>query len=387
MMVLGKSFWLKGFDKPRYPIFQKGMGAGISLYELATAVGKEDGVGTISSVGLDQFTSKRIGEKLNQKDATKKEIEDTKKDGGIAAINIMVALRNHYRPSVEGAVEGGVNIIVSGAGLPKNLPGIVNEILDTNNHKINLMPKVSSVDVAKLITKLWEKKYGYIPNGFVLEGPLAGGHLAWKNEELSDPDFYKKNSLENLFYELKEFAQDIPIIPAGGIYTHEDAVRYLDAGAVAVGFATIFAPTKESSASKGFKDAYINSTEDDIIITTKNWGSPFGYPFRVIRSSPLVQEWESHPERWINKENPDSDERSYCICSNLLGTADIDKTKLLEKGKISKHCSEGYALRPDGTCPAFGNVNYNKLVTAGTNAVRVSEEVPVKQVMDALKGL
>ena len=151
--ILEKNFRLKGISG-RYPIIQGGMGIGVSLYSLASAVGREGCIGTISSVALDQLVRKRLLESGEQvKDvknrsmdfieATAREVYDTKKDCGVVAINIMVALPNYYEQSVEGAVEGGANMIISGAGLPLNLPSLVEKYAG-EDHDINLVPIVSS---------------------------------------------------------------------------------------------------------------------------------------------------------------------------------------------------------------------------------------------------
>ena len=170
-MSLERILKLKGIE-PRYPIIQGGMGIGVSLYALASAVGKCGGIGTLSSVALDQFTRKRLlaqGEEVEDVspgrmdfvEATRREVSDTKKEAGVVAINIMCRLPLFYEKSVEGAVKGGVNMIVSGAGLAINagdnhdvdLPYLVEKYAG-KDHNINLVPIVSSSAIFNKIS--WE---------------------------------------------------------------------------------------------------------------------------------------------------------------------------------------------------------------------------------------
>ena len=168
----------------------------MSLYPLANAVAKEGGLGIVSSVALDRIVSKRTGKKYNTYEATYEEISRAKENGGFAGINIMVALVRDYNDSVKGALDANADVIISGAGLPLNLPAI-QPPKDTA-----LIPIVSSVRALELICKKWER-LGYRPDAVVLEGPLAGGHLGFKMNEVFQEEF----SLEKLFPPVKDFAQ------------------------------------------------------------------------------------------------------------------------------------------------------------------------------------
>ncbi len=255
------------------------MGIGISLAALARAVAKRGGIGTISSAGLAAIVSRRLGRRVDIREATAIEVAESKKEGGCIAINIMVALHQSFTDSILGAIDGGVDAIILGAGLPTTLP----ESLEKAD--IALIPIVSSVKALRIIYKRWTERLKRIPDAVVLEGPLAGGHLGFAYDDLKKQEF----QLENLFGPVKEFARkhgDFPVIVAGGIYYHEDIVRWVNEfGADGVQMGTRFAATFESGASADFKQAMIDCREEDIMVAD-NPGSPCGLPFRIIKTSP-----------------------------------------------------------------------------------------------------
>ncbi len=261
---------------------QGGMGIGISLAPLARAVARRGGVGTISSAGLAAIVSKRLGRKVDDREAAAIEVAESKRDGGCIAINIMVALHQSFNASILGALEGGVDAIILGAGLPTNLP---EEIISAD---VALVPIVSSVKALRIIQRRWQERLHRPPDAVVLEGPLAGGHLGFAPDDVEKPEF----RLEKLFGPVKEFAQkngDYPVIVAGGIYYHDDIVRWInDFGADGIQMGTRFAATHESGASPAFKQAILNCRPEDIIVA-KNPGSPCGLPFRLIKTSPGYQ--------------------------------------------------------------------------------------------------
>jgi nitronate monooxygenase len=259
-------------------LIQGGMGIGISLARLAKAVAKRGGIGTISSAGLELLVSKRIKRKVDSRQAAAIEVAEAKNEGGFIAINIMVALQKSFNDSILGAIEGGVDAIILGAGLPTTLADTVSEA------EVALIPIVSSVKALRIIFKRWTDRYKRSPDAVVLEGPLAGGHLGFAFPDLNKEEF----RLENIFGPVKEFAQthgDFPVIVAGGVYYHEDILRWVnEIGADGVQMGTRFAATIESGASDDFKQAIIDCTEKDIIIAEKP-GSPCGLPFRIIKTS------------------------------------------------------------------------------------------------------
>ena len=339
------------------------MGVGVSLHPLASAVAKEGGVGIISSACLDRLVSKRTGRKYTTYDATYEELSLAKAAGGFVGINIMVALLRDYENSVRASIDAGADFIISGAGLPLNLPSI-QPPKDTA-----LIPIVSSARALELICKKWER-LGYRPDAVVLEGPLAGGHLGFKIDQID----LEANKLENLLPPVKDMAKkygNFPVIVAGGIYTHEDIVRFAKMGADGVQMGTRFLATEESSASLSYKAAVIEAKDEDIIVADKP-GSPCGLPFRVIKQSPMFQsalqrlrppkcdkgyvllkDSEGKFSRCAAKED---NENFFCICNGLLSSADYNPEK------------------------------EEPLYTVGTNASRIDKIVSVKAVMDELVG-
>ncbi len=258
------------------------MGIGISLAPLARAVARRGGIGTISSAGLAAIVSKRLGRKVNDREAAAIEVAEAKQGGGCIAINIMVALHQAFTDSILGALDGGVDAIILGAGLPTNLP----EELATS--EVALIPIVSSVKALRIIQRRWLERLQRPPDAVILEGPLAGGHLGFSPQDVDKEEF----RLEKLFGPVKEFAQkngDYPVIVAGGIYYHDDIVRWVNEfGADGVQMGTRFAATYESGASPAFKQAILECKKEDIIVANKP-GSPCGLPFRIIKTSPGYQ--------------------------------------------------------------------------------------------------
>lgn len=276
-----------GKHQPRFPLIQGGMGVKISGPRLAGAVAKAGGVGTIATVGLAVDSPHYNGR--NYFDANELAVKDALAEAraaapeGVLAVNAMVALTDYER-HVRAACEGGTNIVISGAGLPLKLPEYVKEFPD-----VALVPIVSSTKAANLILRRWEKQYGRIPDGFVVETPLhAGGHLgATKLEQVTDPAL----ALEVVVPELVAFLRDevkidIPVIAAGGIWDREDMERAFACGAKGVQMGTRFACTVEGDASERFKQAYVDAREEDVVIIK----SPVGIPGRALKT-PFVAKY------------------------------------------------------------------------------------------------
>lgn len=344
-------------------LVQGGMGAGISLAPLAGAVAKRGGVGTISFVALDRFVERRTGITVDHREAARLETLEARLlagGKGAIAINCMVLVERTYALSVLGAIDGGADAIIAGAGLPMTLPEIA------GNAPLALIPIVSSGRALELICRRWSR-YGRMPDAVVLEGPMAGGHLGFKREDLSKPEF----QLEAIFGPVKEAAQkngDFPVIVAGGIYTHEDIVRWVNTGADGVQIGTRFAATHESGASQEFKDAIVAARDEDIGIADP--GSPAGMPFRIIRTSPAYRQALAHDrpplcsKQYLLRKNKDGHlscpalegNECFCICNALLAAAD---------------CNDAAEL------PIF---------TVGTNAARVNRILSVDALVDELVG-
>jgi len=348
------------------PIIQGGMGIGVSLEPLASTVAREGGAGIISSAALNMIFSKKHCEKISSYDAMLEEVINARynaQNTGAVGVNIMTYIVKDYAQSVRGAVAGGADMIISGAGLPLQLPTLV------GNANIALIPIVSSLRALKIIHKRWLKK-GRCIDAVVVEGPLAGGHLGFKVEQINDENF----SLEKIFDPIKDFAQkngNFPVIVAGGVYSHSDILYWIDRGANGVQMGTRFLATKESTADDDFKAAVVNCTRDDIIIShpdTNPPGSPSTMPFRLIKQSPmfcserkslcnkgavLQQDKSGKYTKCLAKEEP---KKHFCICNGLMSSA-------------------GYESRE------------KPLWTVGSNAWRINKLLSVHELMDELKGI
>ncbi len=347
----------------KVPIIQGGMGVGVSLHPLAAAVAREGGLGIVSSACLDRLVSTRTGKRVGTYDAAYEEVSLAKSQGGLAGINIMIALVKDYPDSVKGALDAGADAIISGAGLPLSLPAIQSP-KDTA-----LIPIVSSVRALDIICKKWEK-LGYRPDAVVLEGPLAGGHLGFRRDQID----LESNKLENLLPPVKERAQalgDFPVIVAGGIYTYEDIVKFIAMGADGVQMGTRFLATEESSATEEYKQAVLHASDEDIVVAHRP-GSPCGLPFRVIKQSPM-----------------------YVSCLSALRKPKCDKGYVLLKDSEGKfNVCPAKVDNKDYFCICNGllsSAGYNPkeeepLYTVGTNASRIDRLMSVKSLMDELTG-
>lgn len=269
----------------RLPVIQGGMGVRISLSRLASAVAAEGGIGVIATAGIgmqepDYFSNFLEANKRALRDEIRKVREATK---GLLGVNILVPLSN-YADMARTAIEEKVEFIFSGAALPLNLPSFLDGSTTTK-----LVPIVSSARAAKIVIRKWLDKYRYRPDAIVVEGPKAGGHLGFKEEELDDPAYALEALLGPVLREAeaggKEDGRPIPVIAAGGIYTGEDLYAAMAAGASGVQMATRFVTTAECDAADGFKQTYIDATCEDMVIIK----SPVGLPGRAIRNDFLKQ--------------------------------------------------------------------------------------------------
>lgn len=302
----------------KIPVIQGGMGVGVSLSGLAGAVAAEGGIGVISTAQIGyrepDFDTDPIGANLR---AIKTEIQKARElaKGGILGVNIMVATRK-YEEYVKAAVEAGIDLIISGAGLPVDLPKLVGAA------ETKLIPIVSSVKSAQVIMRYWWKKYTRLPDAVVIEGPLAGGHLGFQKEQLSDIgnlhyDEEVKAIIENVNETVKEHDIAIPVIMAGGIYTREDMEHYLSIGASGVQMATRFVTTYECDADDAYKQSYIDAKEGDIVIVS----SPVGMPGRAILNPFIKKAKEGkipHGKCHLCVSTCRPDETPYCITDALV---------------------------------------------------------------------
>ncbi len=267
------------------PLVQGGMGVGISRNKLASAVINCGGVGTISASQIgyveDDF-------KANPKSAYRANIRQLEeqiklvrqKSDGFLAVNILTASRQ-YAELAKAAVEFGADAIVSGAGLPLDMP------LYTKDSQTANIPIVSSSRALNLICKRWKKRYDVKPDAVIVEGPKAGGHLGVKYEDIAKHELI--DNLDDRFLDVKKYCidnqLDIPIIVAGGIFTRDDANKYLNLGADAIQVGSRFIGTEECDASDQFKQKFIEAKEEDIVYVK----SPVGYPARAIKNKMTKQ--------------------------------------------------------------------------------------------------
>jgi nitronate monooxygenase len=263
----------------KIPIVQGGMGVGISLSGLASAVANQGGIGVIAAamIGMSEpdIGSNPIEANIR---ALKNEIRKARTlTKGLLGVNIMVAL-THFSNLVIAAIEEGIDFIFSGAGLPLDLPKYLKQ-----RSKPKLVPIVSSGRAAEVLCKKWSR-LSHLPDAFVVEGPMAGGHLGLKPEQIFAPEFTLEKLVAEVLEAVKPFEAEsgraIPVIAAGGVYSGADIRKFLKMGAAGVQMATRFVATHECDASPEFKQAYVNAAKKDIVIIN----SPVGLPGRAINN-------------------------------------------------------------------------------------------------------
>ncbi|MFA4839249.1 MAG: nitronate monooxygenase family protein [Candidatus Neomarinimicrobiota bacterium] len=333
----------------KLPIIQGGMGVGISLSGLASAVANEGGVGVIAAAGIGMLESDFSTNWLEANiRALKMEIRKARElTKGILGVNIMVALSN-FADLARTAIEEGIDIIFSGAGLPLNLPQFLK-----GSTKTKLVPIVSSGRAASIISKRWSEKYNYPLDAVVVEGPLAGGHLGFKEEQISDPAYSLEKLIPEVIKAVRPFEErdkkPIPVIAAGGIYTGEDIYKFLQSGAAGVQMATRFVTTYECDASMKFKQTYIDSSKEDIVIIK----SPVGMPGRALRNKFIddVNNGEKKPFKcpYHCIITCDYKNSPYCIALALLNA---------QKGNL-KH---GFAFAGENAYRAKGIISVKELI-------------------------
>lgn len=333
------------------PIIQGGMGVGISLSKLASAVANEGGIGVISAAGIGMFYKHSKDYEQNNIYGLKQEIRKARQNtSGLIGVNIMVAMTN-FSDLVKAAIEEDVAFIFAGAGLPLDLPKYLNPDSTTK-----LVPIISSARAAKIITRKWIQNYNYLPDAFILEGPLAGGHLGFKKNQLESSEFELDHLLKETLEILKpielEYNKKIPVIVAGGIYDGKDIHHFMNLGASGVQMATRFVATYECDASDDFKQTYLDAKEEDIVYIE----SPVGLPGRAIKNKFLDLVKKGLKKPFICPYNCIStckkEQSPYCIMVALLQA---------QLGKLQN----GFAF-------------------AGKNAFRVNAIVSVKELIESL---
>jgi nitronate monooxygenase len=300
------------------PIIQGGMGVGISLSGLASAVANEGGVGVISSAGLGllyrEFSENYLEASIyGLKEELRKAREKTL---GVIGVNIMVAMTN-FADMVKTAISEKADMIISGAGLPLDLPSFLKKDSITK-----LIPIISSARAARIICEKWKTNYDYLPDAVIVEGPKAGGHLGFKEEQINDNNYALEKLVPEIVNELKPFEEKynkhIPLIAAGGIYTGTDVKNIMKLGASGVQMATRFVTTTECDAPQAFKQAYLDAEEKDIEIIK----SPVGMPGRAIFSNFIqkVKDGRKQPAKCPFQciKTCNIDKSPYCIIVALI---------------------------------------------------------------------
>lgn len=303
-----------------FPVIQGGMGVGISLSHLAGTVAACGGVGILSAAQIgfreEGFEKDPIGTNLK---AIKKEICKARKiaNGGIIGINIMVATQR-YEEYVKAAVESGVDLIISGAGLPVDLPELV------EGSKTKIAPIVSTVKSAKVICKMWGRHYHRVPDLVVIEGPKAGGHLGFSRKQLEIFTLEVYDQEIRQIIELvkeyeKKYQKRIPVVVAGGIFDRKDFLHALELGADGVQMGTRFVTTYECDAAEEYKKAYINVSKENIVLVD----SPVGMVGRAVGNTFALAEGKKEPVKkcyqCIKTCNPG--DTPYCITNALVKAA------------------------------------------------------------------
>ncbi len=338
----------------RVPVVQGGMGVGVSMSSLASAVANEGGIGVISGVGLGMeepdFRTNFLQTNLR---ILSREIQKARQlSKGLIGVNFLGVI-NDYAEMVKESVKEKIDFIFSGATLPLKLPEY------TKGSDTKLIPIISSGRAASIICQAWDRRYKKIPDAFVVEGQKAGGHLGFSFKELANPEKYK---LEDLVVRVidsvkpwaDKYKQEIPVIAAGGIYTGKDIVKFLQLGAAGVQMGTRFVCTEECDASLKFKQAFIDAKKEDVVIID----SPVGLPGRAIKNDFLEK---TKQDRQIPVKCPyhclktcDPENTPYCIALALVNA---------KKGKLKS----GFAF-------------------AGVNAWKNDKIVSVKELFRSLKA-
>lgn len=350
-----------GKHEIKLPIIQGGMGVGISWDRLAGSVSKEGALGVISAVGTGyyengKYATKTIAlrpyevENFYSKDALFKIVENARKICGDKPLgaNILYAINDYGRVVVD-ACKAGIDIIITGAGLPVNMPEFTKEFPD-----VALVPIVSSARALKLICKKW-KRYDKIPDAVIVEGPLSGGHQGFNYDDC----FKIENQLENIVGPVIEEAKnwgDIPVIAAGGIWDKEDIDTYLELGCSGVQMGTRFIGTHECDAHENLKQVLMDATEEDIKLIK----SPVGYPARGV----ITQLLKNVKDKTAPKVK--------CI-SNCVAPC--------HRGVEAKEV--GYCIA-DRLADAYNGELQSGLFFTGSNGYRLDKLISVKELLDKL---
>ena len=344
----------------KIPVVQGGMGVGISLSGLASAVANQGGIGVIAGamIGMKEPDVAKDPLTANLRALRNEILKARELSNGIIGVNLMVALTT-FSQMVRTAVENKVDIIFSGAGLPLDMPHHLLQVCEEKKEefKTKLVPIVSSARAATVIAKKWASRFGYTPDAVVVEGPKAGGHLGFKAEELQDPG----HSLEVLVPQVVDAAKAmedkcgraVPVIAAGGVYSGADIMKFLELGASGVQMGTRFVATHECDADDRFKQSYLSARDEDITIIK----SPVGMPGRALGNEFITasREGKKKPFKCVFHcvHTCEQEKTPYCIAQALINAM---------KGNLER----GFAF-------------------CGANVARVNKIISVHELMDSLQ--
>ena len=299
-------------DKEYVPIVVGGMGVNISTAELALEACRLGGIGHISDAMNPFVSDKKFDTKYTKAKSTKhRQSRDTldkttvkfdleelrlaqlqvvrsameqKQGDGAIFINVMEKLNmaapgDTLRARLRAALEGGIDGVTLSAGLHNSSLKLIADQPRFRDVKIGII--VSSVRALKIFLRS-SKRVDRLPDYVVVEGPLAGGHLGFGED-------WREYNLRDIVVEVIQFLKDeeldIPVIPAGGVFTGTEATEYLQMGAGAVQLATRFTITEECGLPAKAKQTFCSSNEEDVFVSTL---SPTGYPLRLLKSSPCI---------------------------------------------------------------------------------------------------
>lgn len=298
-------------NKSVLPILQGGMGVGVSAHKLAGTVAREGAVGTIASIDLrvhhpdllEKSNASRDPDVIEQCNlvALSRELGAARQiaPDGFLAVNVMKAVAGHEK-LVKQACQSGADAIIMGAGLPFDLPDMV------EGYDIALIPILSDARGVKLVLKRWMRKQR-LPDAIIIEHPrFAGGHLgATKQDAINDEKYNFEpvfNEIKALFKELE--IEPIPLIAAGGVNSFESMKSIVAMGASGVQLGTAFAVTEEGDADDVFKHTLIDAKTEDIV----TFVSTAGLPARAVRT-PWLNKYLKREDKLRNNASP---ERAKC---------------------------------------------------------------------------
>ncbi|MDR3320753.1 MAG: nitronate monooxygenase [Desulfovibrio sp.] len=344
----------------KFPVIQGGMGVGISMSRLASAVAERGGIGVIAGamIGMKEPDVATNPVDANVRALREEILKAKKMTDGIIGVNIMVALTT-FSQMVRTAIENRTDIIFSGAGLPTDMPRHLLELCEDKKEefKTKLVPIVSSARAATILVKKWLSRFDYLPDAFVVEGPRAGGHLGFKLTEIQNPAFALEKLLPEVVEAVKPFEDQkgraVPVIAAGGVYTGADIKQFFDLGAAGVQMGTRFVATYECDADARFKQSYLTAREEDVTIIS----SPVGMPGRALYNQFIesVRDGLKKPFKCIFHcvGTCQQEKTPYCIAQALINAM---------KGNLER----GFAF-------------------CGANVFRVNEIISVRELMDSLQ--